>query len=267
MTNLSDCKILIRGAGEMASGVAVCLIHSGFKVVMTEIAEPLCVRRAVSFCEAIRHDRMKVEGLEAVLVRSPSDVFPAWDQGLTAVLIDPEMICLPVIRPDVLVEATLAKRNMGLRRDMAELVIALGPGFSAGRDADIVVETNRGHNLGRLMTQGEAEPNTGRPGVIHGEDLRRVLRAPTDGVLETDLEIGVSVQAGQAVARVADRPIHSELQGVLRGLIQPGIKVWSGLKVGDIDPRGRPDFVTTVSDKARAIGGAVLTAILHHWNR
>ena len=266
--SLADLKILIRGAGEMASGVAVRLVRSNFRLVMTELSEPLCVRRTVSFCEALHHGQMRVEDVDAVLAAGSDQVESAWSSGRIAVLVDPRMSCLETLKPDVVVEATLAKKeNSGLRPDMAGLVIALGPGFVAGREAHVVIETNRGHNLGRVLNEGSAEPNTGVPGTIGGETARRVLRAPADGRLTTDLDIGAMVEAGQAVAQVEGREVPAELSGVLRGLIRPGTPVHKGLKVGDIDPRGDVTYTRTVSDKARAIGGSVLEAILSHYNK
>lgn len=184
-----------------------------------------------------------------------------------AVLVDPDMTLIPALEPGVVVDAVLAKKNLGLNMAAADLVVALGPGFTAGRDAHVVVETNRGHHLGRLIYKGQAEPDTGRPAEISGESSRRVLRAPAEGVFETDLEIGAKVEAGQEAARVDGRPVKAELNGVLRGLIRPGTHVRPGLKIGDVDPRGKKEYCWTVSDKARAIGGSVLEAVLEHYNQ
>jgi len=265
--NLKGLKVLVRGAGEMASGVGLRLSHSHFQVIFTEIEAPLCVRREVSFCEALYRDRMVVEDGEALRAENQEQVSQAWSAGKMAVLVDPALDCLPWLEPQVVVDAVLAKKNLGLTVDLADLVVALGPGFTAGRDAHVVVETNRGHNLGRLIYQGQAEPDTGVPGDIAGQTSRRVLRAPAQGGLETDHQIGDRVRAGEIVARVAGRPVRSELEGVLRGLIRPGTMVRPGLKIGDVDPRGRREFCWTVSDKARAVGGAVLEAILRRFNQ
>jgi xanthine dehydrogenase accessory factor len=266
-SEMSRLRVLIRGAGEMASGVAVRLFRSNFRVALTEIPAPLCIRRRVSFCEALFQERVSVEGCEAVLARNPDEVHRAWSEGTMAVIVDPDLAELATLAPDVLVDAILAKKNLNLHKDLAELVIALGPGFTAGPDAHVVIETNRGHNLGRLLYSGQAESNTGVPGDIAGQSKLRVLRAPADGPFETELEIGASVKGGQVVARVDGKPLVSELDGTLRGLIRPGALVWSGLKVGDVDPRGKRDYCWTVSDKARAIGGSVLEAIMAHYNR
>ncbi|MEW6266795.1 MAG: selenium-dependent molybdenum cofactor biosynthesis protein YqeB [Thermodesulfobacteriota bacterium] len=264
---LRQLKVLIRGAGEMASGVAVRLARARFAVLLTETPAPLCVRRTVSFCEAVHHGRVRVEDVEAELVDEPEKIGEVQTQGRLAVLVDPDLNCLPLFKPDVLVDAILAKKNLGLSTGLAELTVALGPGFEAGSDADVVIETNRGHNLGRLIYQGQAEADTGVPGEIAGESLRRLLRSPAEGLLKANLDIGDPVYAGQMVAEVAGRPVTAQVSGVLRGLIRPGSEVRAGLKIGDVDPRGRREFCFSVSDKARAIGGAVLEAILRHFNR
>jgi xanthine dehydrogenase accessory factor len=264
---LNHLRILIRGAGEMASASAVLLVRSGFRVVMTETAAPRSVRRGVSFCEAVYEGRQRVEGIEMVLAPSPDQANDLWNQGRPALLVDPDLASLAVFRPDVLVDAAMAKRNLGTTITLAPLVVALGPGFSAGRDCHRVVETNRGHNLGRLIDQGEAQANTREPGVIAGESLRRVLRAPAHGILRTEAVIGQSVAAGQIVADVEGQPIHTELSGVLRGLVRPGTLVHPGYKVGDVDPRGVREYCFTISDKARTVAGAVLEAILERFNR
>ncbi|RMG85095.1 MAG: EF2563 family selenium-dependent molybdenum hydroxylase system protein, partial [Candidatus Dadabacteria bacterium] len=166
-----------------------------------------------------------------------------------------------------LLDATLAKRNLGTRRDMAELVVGFGPGFRAGEDVDVVVETNRGHDLGRLIFDGEAEPNTGVPGATLGYTVERVLRAPAEGAFEPLVEIGDRVEAGDLVARVGAHEVRAQIAGVVRGLLRPGIRVWKGLKAGDIDPRGERRYCFTISEKARALGGSALEAILMHFNR
>ncbi|MFH1138557.1 MAG: selenium-dependent molybdenum cofactor biosynthesis protein YqeB [Pseudomonadota bacterium] len=225
MGKFFSLKVLIKGAGEMASGVGSVLHRAGFRVAFTEIRPPLCVRRTVSFCEALYGGRMKVEDLEAVLASDIRDIETAWDRGVMAVVVDPDMSILSSLKPDMLIDATVAKKNLGLRMDMAELTVGLGPGFSAGRDVHVVVETNRGHDLGRLIHDGAAAPNTGEPGLIAGQSVRRVLRAPIPGRVETDLEIGAMVREGQEILRVDGRPVQASLTGVLRGLIRPGSRV------------------------------------------
>ena len=260
-------KVLIKGAGEMATGVAWRLHRCHFRLVLTETPHPLAVRRAVSLCEAVHEGRWTVEGVEAVLVEEPGQIEETWSQGAIPLLVDPEMAVLPHLRPDVLVEATLSKKNTGVSKGDAPLVICLGPGYQAGVDAHYVVETNRGHNLGRLYTRGRAAANTGIPGNIGGYTHERVLRAPADGVFQPRLALGDMVRAGETVAEVDGRPVQAQIDGVLRGLIRPGSRVRTGLKVGDVDPRGEKSYLETISEKARAVAGSVLEAIMRELNR
>ena len=262
LMKLNDHLILIRGAGEMASGVAWRLFQTHFKVLLTEIPQPLAVRRMVSFCEAVYEGRKMVEGVEAVLIPDVNQAEEAWRNQRLPLLIDPDLSQARALKPAVLVDAILAKKNQGTRLTDAPLVVALGPGFRAGRDAHLVVETNRGHNLGRLYTEGEAEANTGTPGNIGGFTGERVLRAPVSGVFRSDKTFGARVEAGESVAQVDGHPVRTQIGGILRGLIRNGTPVAAGLKVGDVDPRGTAVFCTTISEKARAIAGAVLEGIL-----
>ena len=232
----------IRGAGDIATGIALRLHRAGCKVVMCDLPTPTSIRRTVCFSEAIRLGECEVEGVRAVLV-------------------DPEGASARELRPAVLVDAILAKRNLGTTMDMAPVVIGVGPGFTAGRDCHAVVETKRGHYLGQVILDGPAAPNTGIPGVIAGHSADRVLRAPADGVFEPVLQIGDVVRAGQVAATVAGVPMTCTIDGVLRGLLQAGVEVTAGMKSGDIDPRCERAHCFTASDKARAVGGGVLEAI------
>lgn len=264
---LSDLKILIRGAGEMASGTAWRLHRSGFfKLLMTEVAQPLAVRRLVSFCEALHNGKWTVEGVVAARIGDLDEAFTLWAERTVPVLVDPQNQCRHVLGPDVIVDGILAKHNVGTHIDDARLVIGMGPGFCAGRDVHYVVETNRGHDLGRVIAEGEASADTGVPGVIEGRTVERVLRSPKDGVLESDLEIGASVEMDQVVGYVDGQAVRARVKGILRGLIRPGTPVTKGLKIGDVDPRGNPTYCPTISEKARAIGGAVLEAIMREFN-
>lgn len=264
---LDQIIIVIRGAGEMASALAWRLHMSGIRVVMTEIENPLAVRRKVSFCEAVFDGTAEVEGILARLIDNPDKVSDLHVVGEIPLLVDTEMSCLQVLSPEVLVDATLSKRNMGIHPGLAPLVIGLGPGFSAGRDVHMVIETNRGHNLGRVITRGSAEPNTGVPGAIVGQTGSRVMRAPADGEFISHLDLGAMVTAGQKVATVVDLSVEAKLDGIIRGLIRPGSMVSRGLKVGDVDPRGDASYLTTISDKARAVAGGVLEGIMRVYNR
>jgi len=259
--------VLIKGAGEMATGVAHRLHRCHLRLALSEVAAPLAVRRAVSFCEAVYDQRKVVEDVASVLVIRPEEMEAVWQKGEIPLLVDPETEVLDYLKPDVLVEATLSKHNTGIGKADAPLVIALGPGFEAGVDAHVVIESNRGHNLGRLIEEGWAEPNTGVPGNTAGYTLERVLRAPADGVFDCDCALGDREEKGQVVGRVASQPVVAQVWGILRGLIRPQSRVWQGLKIGDVDPRGDEVFVHTISEKARALGGSVLEAIMRVYNR
>lgn len=252
----------MRGAGDLATGIAHRLHKSGFKVLMLEIEKPLVIRRTVAFASAIFEDEYTVEGVKAVKAKNPHDIHLIWSQDLIPVFIDPEAKILPFVKPGILVDAILAKKNLGTNRNMAPITIGLGPGFNAGVDVDVVIETNRGHNLGKLIFDGYAEENTGIPGQVMGYAKERVLYSPAEGVIYNLLGIGEKVKKSQVISYVGDDPVIAPIDGVLRGLIRDGMKVSAGLKIGDIDPRGIKEHCYTISDKARALGGSVLEAIL-----
>jgi xanthine dehydrogenase accessory factor len=233
---------------------------------MTEIANPLAIRREVSFCEALYEGEKRVEDVTAKRVIDVEAIQPTWKKDRIPLLVDPEAVVKQFLRPHVLVDAILAKKNLGTRMSDAPLVIALGPGFVAGSDVHLVTETNRGHNLGTLIWDGEAEPDTGIPGSVGGYSVERVLRAPETGRLEALKKIGDRVEEGEAVGVVNGVPMQSAIPGVLRGILRDGTTVQKGLKSGDVDPRGNRDACFTISDKARAIAGAVLEGILARFN-
>ena len=267
MNQLRELIIAIKGAGEMASGVAWRLYMANMnKILMAEIKNPLAVRREVSFCEAVHAGRKTVEGIEAVRVTGPDQIREVWDSGNIAVAADPKWSMLNDLEPNLVVDAILAKRNLGTRMLEAELVVGLGPGFNAGRDVHLVIETNRGHNLGRIITSGLAESNTGIPGSIGGFAEERVLRSPAEGKFTTHRCIGDQVAAGDIVGSVQGTDVRSGISGVIRGLIRTNTVVVAGMKIGDIDPRGKSKYCYTISDKARAIGGAVLEAVMRVYN-
>lgn len=264
---LQERMVVIKGAGEMATGVACRLFGANLRrILMLETANPLAVRRRVSFCEAVHEGSALVEGIAAVRVASDEEIAKAWKAGMVAVRVDPQAESVSRLGVDVLIDATLAKRNLGISIAAAPLVVALGPGFEAGRDCHIVVETNRGHDLGRLLRSGMAAEDTGIPGAIGGYTSERVLRAPTDGRFVTHKRIGDWVRSGESIGLVGDVQVPASIDGILRGLIRPGSTVKKGLKIGDIDPRQQPDYCDTISEKARAIGGAVLEAVLSVYN-
>ncbi len=254
--------VVIRGAGDLATGVAHRLHRCGFRVVMTEIAQPRALRRAVSFASAVYEGSIAVEGVTARLVGSAAEAMATADAGEVAVLIDPDAREALSLRPEVLVDAIMAKRNLGTHANDAPIVIGLGPGFAAGKDVRFVVETARGHHLGRLIVAGSAQPDTGVPGAVLGYSRERVIRSPADGIFFGLRHIGEPVQAGDVIGQVGDLPVRAGLDGILRGLLRSGLPVQTGEKIGDIDPRGIAEYCTTISDKARAIAGGVLEGIL-----
>jgi len=264
---LNSILVLIRGGGDLATGVAVRLFRAGFSVMILEVDRPTVIRLPVSFARAVYEGNAIVEEIEAVLIPSWEKAEDIIKKGEIPVLIDPKENCIEKLSPTVMVDAILAKRNLGTRIDQAPLVIGLGPGFTAGEDVDVVIETMRGHNLGRVYYQGQAAPDTGVPGEVGGESKRRLLRAPADGKIIPLHKIGDLLRAGEVIAEVEGAPLKAEISGVLRGLIYPESQVTKGMKVGDIDPRRIKDYCFTVSDKARSIGGAVLEAICTYLNK
>jgi len=265
--SVANLKVLIRGAGELASAVAFRLAKCHFRVVMTETDHPEAVRRRVSFCEAIYDGEKTVEGLTARLVVGADEVYATWREGKMAVVIDPEARIKELIKPDVVVDAIIAKKNLGTSLGDAPLVIGLGIGFTAGEDVHAVIETNRGHDLGRVLYSGVAEADTGHPGVIGGYSRERVMRAPAAGTFRTVHDIGDTVPANAIVAYVGDEPMKSQIPGIIRGLLRDGASVCQGMKSGDIDPRCDIRNCDTISDKGRAIAGGVVEAIMAFYNQ
>lgn len=264
---MNNILVTIRGGGDLATGVAVRLFCAGFKIVILEIERPTVIRLPVSFARTVYEDKIVVEDIEAVLTSFWEKTEDIIKEGKIPVLIDPQGCCIKKLSPTVLVDAILAKRNLGTRIDQAPLVIGLGPGFTAGKDVNVVIETKRGHNLGRVYYQGQAAPDTGIPGEVGGESKKRLLRAPTDGKIKPLHKIGDLVKEGEVIAEVEGIPLKAEISGVLRGLIYPQSWVSRGMKIGDIDPRGIREYCFTVSDKARSLGGAVLEAICTYLNK
>ena len=263
--------IWIKGAGDLASGIALRLIHSGFQIIMTDLPEPTSVRRTVCFSEAIRLGRCQVEDICAVradntdairdCLRSQQQPHPT-----IPVIPDPEGTLAASLRPDVIVDAIIAKKNLGTKITDASIVIGVGPGFTAGVDCHAVVETKRGHTLGRVIRNGSAIPNTGIPGNIGGFAAERVFRASADGIFHPENDFGDLVNTGDKIAHVETSegqiPVYAAINGMIRGMLPDGLPVTKGMKAGDIDPRGASVDVRTVSDKALAIAGGVLEAIL-----
>ena len=261
--------VLIRGGGDLASGVALRLYRSGMQVVITELDQPLVIRRLVSFAEAIYQGETRVEGVTACKVDSISDIQRAWDKRVIPVLVDPECSIINQLetnRPpwliSVMVDARMTKQPPDLGMDSAPLVVGLGPGFIAGENCHAVIETNRGHFLGRVIWNGSASANTGVPGGFGSEYQDRVLRSPADGLFQPEREICDRLNQGDKIAEVDGESIYAPFKGVLRGILYPGLFVLQGFKIGDIDQRDDPRYCTTVSDKSLAVAGGVLEAIL-----
>lgn len=255
--------ILIRGAGDIASGIALRLHRAGFSVAMTDIAHPTTIRRTVAFSDAVTSGTQTVEDITARRADTTAQARQILARGDIPVLVDPECKSRALLEPDALVDAILAKRNLGTRITDARAVIGVGPGFTAGEDCHAVVETMRGHTLGRVYYTGAALPNTNIPGLIGGFAGERVLRAPADGVFTGVRKIGELVESGEIVGFVAGEPMRATLTGTLRGLLADGVTVTKGMKSGDVDPRGEKDYCTLVSDKALAVAGGVLEAVLY----
>lgn len=262
--------ILVRGAGDLATGVIVRLARCGFRVCALECANPSAIRRKAAFCEAVWQGQAQVEGLICRRIDRPEQTESVARKGQIPLLVDEACAAVAVLRPAAVVDAIIAKRNLGTNRSLAPITIGLGPGFTAGADVDAVVETMRGHHLGRVILSGSAIPNTGIPGNIGGYTDQRVIHSPASGPMifvpdaqGRPIDIGTLVTQGQVIARVGEEPVYATLTGVLRGLIREGYPVTKGLKIADIDPRPeQAAFCDTVSDKARSIGGGVVEALL-----
>lgn len=276
MSLINNELVIVRGAGDLATGVVYSLYKAHFKVVILETQHPSAIRRKVALSEAVYDGKTKVEYIEAVLVKSYEEalnIITNKDYKEIPILIDPNCEILNHIKPTFLIDAIIAKKNLGTNKSMAKYTIALGPGFTAGKDCDIVIETMRGHNLGRMYLEGEAIPNTGIPGNIGGKEAERVIHASSDGIIENIKNIGDFVREKEVIAYIINNDnkkieVIAPFEGLLRGIIRDGFKVHNGLKIADIDPRkSEYDNCFTISDKARNLGGAVLTAMMYLYNR
>ncbi len=268
MRKLSELIVLIRGGGEVASGIAHRLHRNHFRVCLTETANPLAVSRGTTFSEAI-FDRVKpIMGVTAELVpASLEEIYRVWQQEDIPIVIDPDASIKDKLKPDVLVDAIMAKRTIGTEITDAPLVIGIGPGFYAGRDVHIVVETNHSNNLGRVILEGEAERNTGIPVAIGGLTKERVVWSPEAGIFTSNREIGDSVVAGEVIGWIGDLPLEAPVSGMLRGLIRSGVRVSKGSKLIEVDPVNDKAICKFITDKMRAIGEGVLEAIMLKFSR
>lgn len=254
-------RVLIKGAGDLATGIGWRLVKAGYRVWMTDLEIPTAVRRSVSFSRAVYEGEAEVEGVRAKFAETFEEGEKIASEGFIPVLADPEAKILKMLKPEILVDAIMAKKNLGTGMDDAALVIGVGPGFTAGVDCHRVVETKRGHYLGRVIDSGSAIPNTGIPGNIGGYTVERIIRAAGEGCFIPLVAIGDTVEAGQTVAMSGDLPVKAQISGIVRGILQEGVYVTKGMKAGDIDARCERNHCFTISDKARAIGGGVLEAV------
>ena len=271
-----DYLVMIRGGGDLATGIVYRLHKAGFPVIVLELERPLVVRRQVAVATAVLQNSITIEGMTAQLAQTFEQAPKMAYDGIIPVLISPQLLNPPAPNPQppfpILIDARMAKRNIDTKIDQADFVVALGPGFTAGEDCHAVIETMRGHSLGRVIWSGSAIPNTGTPGIVAGKGVERVLRAPVTGVVNWRFaagsrEIGDFVQQGELIGDVGGQQILAPFAGVLRGLIAPETAVKQGMKIGDLDARADRDACFTISDKALAIGGGVLEAVLTYLNR
>ncbi|WP_157159559.1 selenium-dependent molybdenum cofactor biosynthesis protein YqeB [Brachyspira pilosicoli] len=275
MSLINNELVIVRGAGDLATGVVYSLYKAHFKVIILETQHPSAIRRKVALSEAVYDGKTKVEDIEAVLVKNYEEalnIIANKDYKEIPILIDPNCEILNHIKPTFLIDAIIAKKNLGTNKSMAKYTIALGPGFTAGKDCDIVIETMRGHNLGRMYLESEAIPNTGIPGNIGGKEAERVIHASSDGIIENIKNIGDFVREKEVIAYINNDnkkiEVIAPFEGLLRGIIRDGFKVRNGLKIADIDPRkSEYNNCFTISDKARNLGGSVLTAMMYLYNR
>ena len=255
--------VVIKGAGDLATGIAYRLKRCGFNIVMTEINKPTTVRRTVAFSQAIFDGEIEIEGIKGIKVKERNEIYNEIKKGNIPIVVDEEATIISILKPKVVVDAIIAKENLGTTIDDAPIVVGVGPGFEAQKDCHLVVETKRGHYLGKVIENGSAIPNTGVPGEIGGYTTERIIRATAKGKIKPIVSIGDFVKKGQVVAYIDEIEVLAKIDGIVRGILQEGIDVFKGMKSGDIDPRCERNHCFTISDKARAIGGGVLEAIMY----
>ena len=259
--------VLIKGAGDLATGIAYRLKKSGFDIVMTEIDNPTTVRRTVAFSQAIFDNEIEIEGIKGIKVNNINEIHKEIKKGNIPIIIDKKANIIKELKPKVIVDAIIAKKNLGTSIDDASIVIGVGPGFEAKKDCHLVIETKRGHYLRKVIEEGSAIPNTGVPGNIGGYTKERIIRASSNGKIRPIVKIGDYVKKGEVVAYIDGVEVLAEIDGIVRGMLQEGIEVFKGMKSGDIDPRCEKNHCFTISDKARSIGGGVLEAIMYMNNK
>lgn len=258
----SDMLAVIKGAGDIASGIALRLKHAKIDIIMTDIERPTAIRRTVCFSQAVVNGEAQVEDIKARRAQTPEEALKIVNEGDIAVIADERAECIKAVKPDFVIDAILAKKNLGTSINDATVVVGVGPGFTAGKDCHAVVETQRGHYLGRVILEGSAAENTGVPGNIGGYTTERIIRAVKDGIFNPVCAIGDVVEAGQTVGYVDGEEVKCLIGGVLRGILPENTPVYKGMKSGDVDPRCKIEHCFTVSDKALAVGGGVLEAVL-----
>lgn len=276
--NFKELKVLVRGAGDIASGVIWNLAYAGFKVVCVDVEEPSCIRTEVAFSTAIYEGVKTLGNVSCVFIKDEKDIDKVWEDGNVALLIDPEAKILEKRKFDVVVDAILAKKNLGIKIDMADIVIGIGPGFTVNKDCNYAIETMRGHTLSKIYESGSPIPDTGTPGLIAAHGADRVMHSPCEGIFHNVHKIGDSVKRDEVLSRVEEmvdgKPtgkfvmLTASIDGILRGILRDGYYARKGLKAADIDPRlSEYDNCFTISDKARSIGAAVVTTIMHAYNK
>lgn len=263
-----DKIIIVRGGGDIASGTINRLHNMGFRVLVLEISKPNFIRRKVCYGEAVYEGEFSLEGTVSKLACSLEEIYSIWEEKKIPVYIDPEMKILEKLSPDVIIDGILAKKNLGMSKELAPVTIGLGPGFEAGKNVHAVIETNRGHNLGRIIYEGKAAENTGIPGIIQGYGKERVIYASAEGILKTVHDIGDVVQKDEIIAYIGTEPVKASLTGLIRGMIRGGSFVKKGLKISDIDPReDQLENCYTISDKARTVSGGAAEAVFFLLNK
>ncbi|WP_313134386.1 selenium-dependent molybdenum cofactor biosynthesis protein YqeB [Anaerocolumna sp.] len=255
-------KVLIKGAGDLATGIAYRLYKAGYDILMTEIPIPTTVRRIVAFSRVVYEKEAVIEGVRGVLVHTIEEVEKAHAEGAIPIIVDEKAAIRDIYAPEVVIDAIIAKVNLGTTMKEAPLVIGVGPGFTAGKDCHGVIETKRGHYLGKVIREGSAIPNTGIPGDVGGYTIERIIRASADGEFQPVADIGDLVEKDQIIAMTGGQPVYALMSGIVRGMLQAGVKVKEGMKCGDIDARCERNHCFTISDKARSIGGGVLEAVV-----
>lgn len=263
---LNERVVLIKGGGEVASAVAHKLYRSHFKVCLTEVSLPIAVSRGVAFCEAVYDGEKEVGGVVARRVSLEEEIMATWREGKLPILVDPQAKVRDWLQPSIIVDAIMSKKNLGTSIEDAPLVIGLGPGFCAGKDTHVVIETNNSENLGRVILDGEAEPHTGIPLEVGGFTVERALFSSGEGTFHAVKKMGDMVNAGEIVARVGSEPMVAKISGVLRALLRDGLEVKKQTKLGEVDPRGERELCYTIRPRMRTIAGGVLEAILMHFN-